>query len=145
MDSGPPETGSPETGAPETGGCLCGAVRFAATGRPSRVGLCHCLDCRKHHGAPFHAAATFPAQAVTLSGETRAWGDRHFCPACGSPVFGHFGDEIGLNLGAFDRPGAFRPSYELWTIRREPWLAALPQAHQYEGDRPGPGRSEDWP
>ncbi|MGX1099285.1 hypothetical protein ACSSVZ_003338 [Amorphus sp. MBR-141] len=32
-----------------TGGCQCGAVRLVATGRPYRVGLCHCLDCRKHH------------------------------------------------------------------------------------------------
>jgi hypothetical protein len=34
-----------------TGGCLCGNVRLVATGRPYRVGLCHCLDCRKHNGA----------------------------------------------------------------------------------------------
>jgi hypothetical protein len=43
-----------------TGGCLCGDVRIVATGRPYRVGLCHCLDCRKHHGALFHASAVFP-------------------------------------------------------------------------------------
>ena len=30
-----------------TGGCLCGDVRIVAAGRPYRVGLCHCLDCRK--------------------------------------------------------------------------------------------------
>lgn len=30
-----------------TGGCLFGAVRLEATGAPYRVGLCHCLDCRK--------------------------------------------------------------------------------------------------
>ncbi|MCC2112140.1 MAG: GFA family protein, partial [Hyphomicrobiales bacterium] len=30
-----------------TGGCLCRNVRFVASGRPYRVGLCHCLDCRK--------------------------------------------------------------------------------------------------
>jgi hypothetical protein len=40
-----------------TGGCLCGNVRIVASGLPYRVGLCHCLDCRKHHGALFHASA----------------------------------------------------------------------------------------
>ena len=54
-----------------TGGCLCGKVRIVASGRPYRVGLCHCLDCRKHHGALFYAAAIFPQEAVTIDGETR--------------------------------------------------------------------------
>jgi hypothetical protein len=36
-----------------TGGCLCGNVRIVASGLPYGVGLCHCLDCRKHHGALF--------------------------------------------------------------------------------------------
>ena len=53
------------------GGCLCGAVRVAARGEPKRVGLCHCLDCRKHSGTLFFAAAIFPAEQVTVSGETR--------------------------------------------------------------------------
>ena len=61
-----------------TGGCLCGAVRVAARGEPNRVGLCHCLDCRKHHGALFFAGAIFPADAVTITGETREWKSRHF-------------------------------------------------------------------
>ena len=43
------------------GGCLCGDVRFVAEGRPYRVGLCHCLDCRKHHGAPFATFAAAPS------------------------------------------------------------------------------------
>ena len=42
-----------------TGGCLCGLVRFVATGEPYRVGVGHCMDCRKHHGALFHASAIF--------------------------------------------------------------------------------------
>lgn len=53
-----------------TGGCLCGNVRFVAEGEPYRVGLCHCLDCRKHHGALFHASAVFPQDAVSHEGET---------------------------------------------------------------------------
>ena len=52
-----------------TGGCLCGNVRIVATGLPYRIGLCHCLDCRKHHGALFHASAVFPQNAVTITGE----------------------------------------------------------------------------
>ena len=39
----------PETG---TGGCLCGAVRYQATGVPLVTGHCHCADCRRHNGAP---------------------------------------------------------------------------------------------
>ena len=77
------------------GGCLCDGVRFVALGRPWRIGICHCLGCRKNHGALSHASATFPAEAVTLEGETRDYEGRFFCGKCGSPVFGRFGDEIG--------------------------------------------------
>jgi hypothetical protein len=126
-----------------TGGCLCGDVRLVATGRPWRVGLCHCLDCRKHHGALFHASAIFPAEAVTISGETREFAGRHFCPRCGSTVFGRSADEVEVNLGALDATDQFVPTYELWTIRRESWLPPFPIAHHYERDRPGTGRTEE--
>ena len=64
-----------------TGGCLCGNVRIVASGQPYRVGLCHCLDCRKHHGALFHASAIFPADAVTVDGESRDYEGRFFARA----------------------------------------------------------------
>ena len=130
-----------------TGGCLCGDVRIVATGRPWRVGLCHCLDCRKHHGALFHASAVFPREAVRVEGGTRAWAGRHFCPRCGSSVFsespGESGDEIELHLGALDAPGQLVPAYELWTVRREPWLPPFPGTRLYERDRDAAGRSDD--
>ncbi|SFQ01202.1 Uncharacterized conserved protein [Pseudomonas sp. NFPP07] len=87
-----------------TGGCLCGKVRLVASGPPYRVGLCHCLDCRKHHGALFHASAIFPEDAVTVEGETRDYAGRFFCPNCGSSVFARSADEIEVNLGALDAP-----------------------------------------
>ncbi|MBS9475557.1 GFA family protein [Ancylobacter radicis] len=126
-----------------TGGCLCGDVRIEATGKPYRVGLCHCLDCRKHHGALFHASAIFPQEAVSVAGATGDYEGRHFCPRCGSPVFGRSGDEVELYLGTLDTPDGFTPTYELWTIRRESFLPPFPLAHHYERDRPGTSRTED--
>lgn len=126
-----------------TGGCLCGDVRIAASGSPYRVGLCHCLDCRKYHGALFHASAIFPQEAVTVEGETREYAGRHFCPRCGSSVFGRSGDEIEVSLGALDAIDQFKPTYELWTIRREGWFPPFPLEHHYERDRNPASRFED--
>lgn len=118
-----------------SGGCLCGAVRLTAKGRPLRVGVCHCLDCRKHHGALFHASAIFRAASVSVSGKTGRFRGRHFCPACGSPVFSVTGEEVEVHLGTLDEPSRFVPSYELWTIRREAWLPPFPVARLYPEDR----------
>ena len=118
-----------------TGGCLCGEVRFQASGQPFRVGICHCMDCRKIHGAVFHASAIFPAENVTVQGQTRAYAGRHFCIECGSTVFGRSGDEVELNLGSMDSPNQFQPTYELWVIRREAWLPEFPGTRRYERNR----------
>lgn len=124
------------------GGCLCGAVRFVARGQPFRVGICHCMDCRKHHGALFHASAIFSGGAVTISGAVGDYAGRCFCPRCGSSVFSRSGDEVEINLGSLDVPDQFRPTYELWTIRREAWLPPFPLARRYERDRTSEGRTE---
>lgn len=125
-----------------TGGCLCGCVRFEASGDPYRVGVCHCLDCRKHHGALFHASAIFPENAVIVEGKTNSYEGRYFCPHCGSSVFSKSGDEVEINLGSLDAPDQFKPTYELWTIRREAWLPKFPVENRYERDRTGTDRFE---
>lgn len=125
-----------------TGVCLCGGVRIVASGSPYRVGLCHCLDCRKHHGALFHASAIFPEHAVAIDGETKDYAGRHFCPHCGSSVFSRTGDEIEVNLGSLDATDQLMPTYELWTVRRESWLPPFPLAKRYERDRDASSRLE---
>ncbi|MDA5093294.1 GFA family protein [Aliiroseovarius sp. KMU-50] len=118
-----------------SGGCLCGKIRFTASGDPDRVGICHCLDCRKHHGALFFAAAIYPQGAVTIKGETASYQGRHFCPTCGSSVFAQSEEEIEIHLGALDAPDQFQPDYELWTERRENWLPEFPKTIQYPQNR----------
>lgn len=118
-----------------TASCLCGDIRLVASGPPESVGLCHCLDCRKHHGAVFWAAAIYPENAVTVTGDTQQYQGRHFCPRCGSSVFSCSDGEVEVHLGALDKPDQFTPTYELWTDRRESWLTPLSGAAQYCRDR----------
>ncbi|MCA0905427.1 GFA family protein [Ruegeria marisrubri] len=117
------------------GGCRCGNLRIRASGRPLRVGLCHCLDCRKHHGAVFYAAAVFPDDRIEVSGEARSYADRYFCPGCGSPVFARSGTEVEVHLGCLDAPDQLTPTYESWVTRREAWLPEFRGMTRYDQDR----------
>ena len=118
-----------------TGSCLCGAVILKARGAPDRVGICHCFDCRKHHGAPFYAAAIFNEEAVTVVGKTSQYQGRHFCPRCGSSVFAQSGDEVEVHLGILDAADQFEPSYECFATRRESWLPDFPNTKTYPQER----------
>ena len=119
-----------------TGSCLCGQVALSAQGTPDRVCLCHCRDCRKHHGALFYSAAIFPVRAVIVTGKTHAYKGRHFCPNCGSSVFARTGKEIELHLGALDNADTLKPAYECWTRRRAAWLPEFPATTRHDRDRP---------
>ena len=118
-----------------TGSCLCGAVTLRAEGAPLRIGICHCRDCRRHHGAVFYGAAIFPEDRVAVAGETRSYRGRHFCPTCGSSVFARSGDEIEVHLGVLDNPDALPPDYEVWTLRRAAWLPPFPVSASHLRDR----------
>ena len=126
-----------------TAGCLCGNVRVEASGSPYRVGICHCLDCRKHHGALFGVFAVFPADAVAIEGEMSDYEGRCFCPRCGSSVFARTGDEIEVTVGSLDAPDQLTPTYESWMVRRESWLPPFPFERRYDHNRDATGRSEE--
>lgn len=126
------------------GGCACGAVRLDVQGRPLRVGLCHCMTCRRKHGSTFNPFAVFLKAQVFIAGSLNQWqsserGRRYSCQTCSSPIcyIEDLGEEIELNLGSFDEPGLFPPTYESWVMYREAWLPPL-NAPQYSGNRPFP-------
>lgn len=125
------------------GGCSCGAVRLEAKGTPKRVGLCHCLTCRKETGSAFNAFAVWEQSQVTVTGEAQSWTQttdhRHFCPKCGSSVFStdDGNSEVEVRLGCLDNaPTDLTPEYELWIARREHWRVAVPGSAQHSGNRP---------
>ena len=124
------------------GGCNCGSVRIRLQGPPIRTGLCHCLICRRETGGPFMAFATWDVSNMLVTGETRSWtattDHRHFCPTCGSSLYGtHDKDgEVEVRLGILDEaPSGLAPDYELWTPRREHWLRPVSDAVQHSGNR----------
>jgi hypothetical protein len=117
------------------GGCSCGAVRFEVRGEPEKVGLCHCVECRKATGAAYLAYADWPRSAFTSAGEAREFRGRSFCPICGSRVFHLSQTGAEIMLGALDEvPSDLRPTREGWIIRREHWLPALAGAAQFKRD-----------
>ena len=119
------------------GACLCGHIRYEAAGEPSRVGLCHCHDCRRESGSAFTLFAIWPRDHFRYSGEPKVFNGRGFCPDCGSRLFNLNETEVEIRAGSLDEaPTDLVPQYEIWVKRREPWLPALPGLPQYEEDRP---------
>lgn len=57
-------------------------------------------------------------------------------------VFSRSDDEVELHLGSLDEPSQFRPTYELWTVRREDWLPPFEGARRFAHNRDGRGRTE---
>jgi NAD(P)-dependent dehydrogenase (short-subunit alcohol dehydrogenase family) len=78
-----------------TGGCLCGRVRYVATGNPAFSGTCHCRNCQRYTGSAFEAFIAMPTASVSTTGELKTFEHpggsgrpvyRRFCPNCGSGV-----------------------------------------------------------
>jgi hypothetical protein len=124
-------------------------VRIELSGEPNRVGICHCLDCRKRTGSIFATWAMYPVDQFEVTGETTAYEQpknylRYACAACDSPLYEieAGSDEADVFVGVLDEPNRLTPTYELWTVRREEWLPPLPLTGHYERNREGTGRSE---
>jgi hypothetical protein len=108
------------------GGCLCGAIRYEIRGKPWRVGLCHCADCRKVTGTSFLAYGDWRADQFTASGRVETYSGRSFCPTCGSRLYALEGERVEIYLGTLDdAPNGIVPEVEGWTKRREHWLVPL--------------------
>ena len=111
------------------GGCLCGAVRFVATGQPKSVAWCHCQSCRKHSGAPVSVFAAFERTAYTVTkGEITKFVRRPAVAGILRQVRSTLtceserSTETHFHVGAFDEAALFQPTRHIFPEERLPWL-----------------------
>jgi len=118
-----------------TASCRCGQLRATVTGEPVRVSACHCLNCKKRSGSAFAVQARWPADQVSITGQSKSFvmvadsgnsATFHFCPECGSDVHyeinGKFDGLVAIPLGAFADPYFTTPAFSVWEERKHDWV-----------------------
>ena len=105
-----------------TGGCLCGAVRFAATPAKPEMDVCHCSMCQRWTGGVFMSTSCGTSlEIVEGEGElglypSSEWAERGFCRKCGSSLFwrGIEDGHVAVSMQAFDDPTRFSFAEEIF-------------------------------
>ncbi len=125
------------------GGCLCGAVRYRLKGEPLAVAVCHCTHCQKQSGAMFSTNLVASETAYEQTGVTKVFNDRgdsgqsvdrHFCPACGSPILSRAGIMPGMVLlkaGTLDDMRDLVPVIEVYADHAASWVAPVAGAQRF--------------
>jgi hypothetical protein len=117
-----------------TASCSCGQLLAITSADPVRVSVCHCLACQRRTGSVFGAQARFPADSVTISGDSKQFvrvGDEggralfNFCPACGATVYYTIEgseEQIAIPVGAFAEPSFPGPTVSVYEERMHSWV-----------------------
>ena len=116
-----------------TGQCLCGEVRYRCDEPIENLVLCACRDCRYITGGEPNAAALVKTDVLHITGETKGYTStggsgrpmtRHFCPACGTPLFTSFSGRPGivaLKAGTLDEQQSLKVVARIWADSAPPW------------------------
>jgi hypothetical protein len=127
-----------------SGGCLCGQVRYETDAEPAWTAICYCRDCQRASGSGYMPVMGVKRADMRISGETKAFevaaqrgpSTRHFCPTCGSLIFGGVEGPadatMSVYVGTLDDPSAWSPQIAIFTRSRQPWGCAVAGATEYE-------------
>jgi hypothetical protein len=113
------------------GGCLCGKLRYRATGELLHSTICHCANCRRACGSHAVAWITFPAPGFSfVQGDPAQYSSSTgavwtFCANCGSTLTyqGELRqDQIDITTGTVDDPEAFPPTKQVNADEKLSWV-----------------------
>jgi hypothetical protein len=132
-----------------TGSCLCGGVRYRASGPMREVVGCHCTQCRKQTGHYMAATGTLLKHFELAEESGLAWYEasdiarRGFCKACGSTLFwrAHGADYIAIAAGSIDGPTGLTTTAHIFVADKGDYYdlhEALPQFPEGDAGVPVP-------
>ena len=138
----------PDADHPLTGGCQCGAIRYALTGPPERVHLCHCRMCQKAVGGPFAASAPVRrshfawTRGTPASFASSSLAHRDFCGTCGTPLTWREAANprfVDVSIATLDDPEPVEPLLHVWTESQIGWFEIDDHLARYPtNERPRP-------
>ena len=115
------------------GGCACGGIRYRIAGETYDTGWCHCRLCQHMSGSGGLVFTTVALRDFTIVKGTQRvarfastpFGERAFCPDCGSPLTMHVRhqpDEIDVAAGSLDHAAAVVPGFHLYADCAPTWM-----------------------
>ena len=131
-----------------SGKCLCGNISFTADTDIQNCYNCHCSDCRRASGAAYQTLVFIDRSALKISGTPKVFThaadsgsvmEKHFCPDCGSQMFGHNQsrpDRMSIRAGVLDQSESVTPSANLFLASK---IGSTPTDPDLDGHAGMPG------
>ena len=144
--------------------CNCGKLSVTYEGPdPERISLCQCYECQRRTGSAFSWQVRLPIEHVTIEGQSSTWtvpsdsakpasrcdsmgGTYHFCPECGSTVYGELSiapDFFVVEVGGFTDPTFPPPMISGFEAEGAAWVMSIKDLqmagghHDYDGTSHG--------
>jgi hypothetical protein len=114
--------------------CHCGKLEVICRSEPTFVAICHCEDCQRRTGSPYHTGSWFKKDTTEIHGESSVYTllehdgvemSYHFCPNCGSNVFWEtpaMTGALGVAVGCFADPQFPKPTVSFYDNQRYDWV-----------------------
>jgi hypothetical protein len=129
--------------------CACTALSMGIIGPVDAMFMCACLHCQQATGTGHSAVALVAAQHLSVRGSTASYTreaasgalfTRHFCPGCGTPLYGQSSRAPRIRLvaaGFFAGENAwFTPGQLIFARSHQGWDAIADHLPRHETYRP---------
>ncbi|ASJ74258.1 Glutathione-dependent formaldehyde-activating enzyme [Granulosicoccus antarcticus IMCC3135] len=119
---------------------MCGQVSYEISGELGEIVHCHCVTCRKAHGAAFSSVAAVQDADFRLNGESALscfesskGKHRYFCSGCGTQIYAKRENtkHIILRLGSLDSNTVTQERSHIWVSEKADWYSIHNELPEY--------------